>query len=88
VTVTIAGHKLKADPAALLAEYDAREPMQKPQFMLWCVKCKALCTVHNPCSSCKEYGRSFGGPKVRSITPHERLPIDDVLAVLRQAVAA
>jgi hypothetical protein len=88
MTVTIAGRKLKADPPALLAEYDARGPLQKPHYMLVCTRCKALCTIGNPCETCQNFGRAFGGKRVRTMSPHDRLPISEVLEALQAAVAA
>ena len=85
--VTINGRDYLADPAALLAQYDAITPLAKPRFMLACDECRALCTVGLDCECCRNWGQTFNGSKrIRQMHPHTSLPIELVLLALRRAV--
>ena len=83
MTVTINGRDYLADPAALLAQYDAIAPLAKPRFMLACDECRALCTVRLDCECCRNWGQTFNGSKrIRRMHEHSALPIGDVVQAL------
>lgn len=78
------------NPAAIIAEYEAKPPIGRAKRFLFCTRCKTICTVENNCTGCQDWGKSFAGSKrVRSFCAlHVRLEAAPIVAFLRERLAA
>jgi hypothetical protein len=90
MTVTIEGTRWKVpDAAELVREHFSKPPASRQLFVLGCDQCKSLCAVAMPCDCCKNFGKYFGGKRVRTTTPHSfKFPKEQIVACLQEKLAA